>query len=244
MASTSIVGCHTRRYRLCGLHSVRGNHLEISANLTINSKVWDTNTGETLHTLQHNHIVRAIAFPPHKRPQILATGGMEKKLRVFDLSQSASGPENGTANGATTPSSSAPSFEIGAGVHGGTIRSVVWTPDPSVLITACEDKVLRWWDMRSRSSIGTFTLDGPLGSCEMDSLGLNEGEATLSVAAGKNVYFFESNRPATLVKKIETKYEIASVAINGRAGKFVTGSPGDTWVRVWDLETETETGMC
>jgi serine-threonine kinase receptor-associated protein len=76
----------------------------------------------------------------------------------------------------------------------------------------------------------------------MDALGLREGAATLSVAAGKNVYFFESDRPAALVKKVETKYEVASVAINGRAGKFVTGSPGDTWVRVWDLETETETG--
>jgi serine-threonine kinase receptor-associated protein len=103
--------------------------------------------------------------------------------------------------------------------------------------------MLRWWDMRARAPVGSFTLDGPLGSCEMDALGLREGSASLSVAAGKHVYFFESDRPAALVKKIETKYEIASVAINGRAGKFITGSPRDTWVRVWDLESEVETGM-
>jgi serine-threonine kinase receptor-associated protein len=96
--------------------------------------------------------------------------------------------------------------------------------------------------MRARAPVGSFTLDGPLGSCEMDALGVKEGSATLSVAAGKNVYFFESDRPASLVKKVETRYEIASVAINGRLGKFVTGSPGDTWVRVWDLEEEKETG--
>ena len=201
--------------------------------------------------------MRAIAFPPQSRPQILATGGAEKKLRVFDLSlssgsSSTTDPTTSTTNGASAASApaaatsaataQAPSYEIGPGVHTGTIRSVVWTPSPSVLVTACEDRMLRWWDMRARAPVGSFTLDGPLGSCEMDALGLREGSASLSVAAGKNVYFFESDRPAALVKKIETKYEIASVAINGRAGKFITGSPKDTWVRVWDLESEVETG--
>ena len=53
--------------------------------LTVYRKVWDTHTGEALHTLSHNHIVRAVAFPNQPHPQILATGGMEKKLRIYDL---------------------------------------------------------------------------------------------------------------------------------------------------------------
>src|ERR1700760_4834846 len=116
--------------------------------LTICRKVWDTHTGESLHTLQHNHIVRAIAFPPQSRPQILATGGAEKKLRVFDLSLSsgssstAADPTANAPNGASVApapaataaatssatAAQAPSYEIGPGVHTGTIRSVVWTP--------------------------------------------------------------------------------------------------------------------
>ena len=38
---------------------------------------------------------------------------------------------------------------------------------------------------------------------------------------------------------------MASVALHGNAerGKFVTGSAGDTWVRVWDVETEREVEM-
>jgi len=185
--------------------------------------------------LQHNHIVRAVAFPPQTRPQIVATGGMEKKLRVYDLNQSSSDASN-------ADTSTAPCFEIGPGEHEGTIRSVVWTPDPNILVSASEDKKIRWWDMRARSAITSFTLDGTLGTCEMDAIGIKDGCSTLSVAAGKNVYFFDSDKPGELIKKVETKYDIASVAINGKAGKFVTGSPSDTWVRVWDFETGAETG--
>jgi serine-threonine kinase receptor-associated protein len=214
------------------------------------ARVWDTSTGETLHNLPHSHIVRAIAFPPQPRPQILATGGAEKKLRIFDLSR------GGTANGSsgeaspetqTTEASAgspAPSYEIGAGIHQGTIKSIVWTPDSHVLITAADDKKLRWWDLRAQDPIGEYTLDGMVGSCELDSIALKEssGQGTLSVAAGKNVYFFEAERPASLLKHVKTPFEIASVALNGTQRKFVTGQSGDTWVRVWDYDQETELG--
>jgi len=213
------------------------------------AKVWDTQTGETLHTLPHSHIVRAVAFPPQPRPQILATGGAEKKLRIFDLSL---GGGNGGTNGSSSPTntpadsassnSTAPSYEIGPGIHQGGIKSILWTPNSTVLVTAADDKKLRWWDLRAQSPIGEFTLDGLVGSCEIDSIPLTESSShgTLSVAAGKNVYFFEADKPASLLKKVETPYEIASVALHGAQRKFVTGQSGDTWVRVWDYDGENE----
>jgi serine-threonine kinase receptor-associated protein len=216
--------------------------------------VWDTYTGETLHTLQHAHIVRAVAFPPHNNPQILATGGVEKKLRIFDLSradpvpEAATPPANG-ANGFPTPSNgatTAPSYEIGEGVHEGTIRSILWTPDSNILVTAAEDKKLRWWDLRTKAMIGEFELEGTLGSCEIDPIPLREsasGNGTLSVAAGKTVYFFEADRPAQLIKSINVGHDVASVALHGRERKFVTGAVGDTWVRVWDYDSGTEIEM-
>ena len=60
----------------------------LTAYSAIYRKVWDTHTGECLHTLEHGHIVRAVAFPIQFNPQVLATGGMEKKLRIFDLTRS------------------------------------------------------------------------------------------------------------------------------------------------------------
>jgi len=193
--------------------------------LTGPRKVWDTHTGEALHTLSHNHIVRAVAFPNQPQPQILATGGMEKKLRIFDLS-----------------SASPQSYEIGAGVHTGTIKSIVWASDPNILITAAEDKKIRWWDLRQQSTIGEYSVDGPVGTCEMDN---TSSDGTLSVAAGKSVYFFNSASPGSLIKSIKTPYDLASVALHSGLRKFVTGgsSQNDTWVRVWDFDEEKELGM-
>ena len=190
--------------------------------LTLYSKVWDTNTGEALHTLTHNHIVRAVAFPSQPKPQIVATGGMEKKLRIYDLSRD-----------------SATSFEIGAGVHEGTIKSIVWTSDSNIIITAAEDKKIRWWDLRQQKTIGEHEVEGAVGSCE---LGNTSSDGLLSVAAGNSVYFFNSLSPGSLVKSIKTPYEIASVALHSGEGRFVTGgsNQNDTWVRLWDYEKEEE----
>jgi serine-threonine kinase receptor-associated protein len=157
---------------------------------------------------------------------------MEKKLRIFDLSR-----DNTTSSSAVPPS-----YEIGAGVHTGTIKSIVWAADPNILITAAEDKKIRWWDLRQQSTIGEYAVEGVVGTCEMDN---TSSDGTLSVAAGKSVYFFDSKSPGTLIKSIKTPYDIASVALHSGQRKFVTGgsSQNDTWVRVWDFDEEKELGM-
>jgi hypothetical protein len=331
VAISNLVGRCPRGHRLRRLHRVSTQKAPVGTHrLTQRSKVWDTHTGETIHTLQHSHIVRAVAFPPQARPQMLATGGMEKKLRIFDLSLSSGSPPSsnggavaagvtgslasslasslagslagsaagsaagtavpprvGTPNGGTPPpalpasvataaggsgratptaggsgratptpappsagggggggeGTGAPFHELGAGAHGGAIRSIVWAPrDANVLATACEDRALRWWDLRARRAVAEVVLDGAVGTCELDRGGADAGGAILSVAAGNAVYFFDAERPGALVKKVVTPYQIASVACNAAARRFITGSPGDTWVRVWDLDEEKEVG--
>ncbi|KAF2139075.1 uncharacterized protein K452DRAFT_255173 [Aplosporella prunicola CBS 121167] len=225
--------------------------LAATGSADFSAKVWDTHTGEALHTLQHNHIVRAVAFPAQARPQILATGGAEKKLRIFDLSRSSGSGSNSSASSPTgtgagaDAAAAAPSYEIGPGVHEGTIRSIVWANDLNVLITASEDKKIRWWDLRTRSTIGEYAVNGTVGSCELENLGVDgsQGGGVLSVAAGKSAYFFDGRQPATLIKQVETPYELASVALHAGQGKFVTGSSGDTWVRVWDFNEGNELEM-
>lgn len=204
--------------------------LAATGSADFSAKVWDTFTGEALCTLQHNHIVRAVAFPPTAgRPTMMATGGMEKKLRIFDLTHATSGVAD------------TPSYEIGAAEHQGAIKSIIWSRDPNIMTTAADDKKIRWWDLRTRSPIAAHTIDAVPLSCELNgSLSPSSPEGTVTVAAGKNIYFFDNAHPGQLIKHIATNREVASVALNGEARKFVTGSPGDTWVHVWDYDTEQE----
>ncbi|KAB8253871.1 WD40-repeat-containing domain protein [Aspergillus pseudonomiae] len=208
------------------------------------AKVWDTHTGECLHTLQHSHIVRAVAFPMQPSPQVLATGGFEKKLRIFDLSRSNSGSNSSSP---TFPASTGEngtgvtSYEIGPGVHGGTIKSIVWNQDYNILTTAAEDRKIRWWDLRSRHPVIEYTVEGTIGSCELNTLAVRPNDpGILTVAAGKSVYLFDGSSPGRLLKKTDFRYEVASAAVNNETGRLVTGSADDTWARVYDLRTDEE----
>jgi len=49
------------------------------------SKVWDTYSGDMLHSFTHNHIVRTVALDPSASH--LLTAGDEKKMRLFDLNR-------------------------------------------------------------------------------------------------------------------------------------------------------------
>jgi serine-threonine kinase receptor-associated protein len=211
------------------------------------AKVWDTHTGESLHTLQHKHIVRAVAFPSQPRPAILATGGAEKILRIFDLSRSSPtspvGHPNGVSNGAHgAHSAPPPSYEIGPGTHGGTIKSIVWGTDPNILVTAADDQKIRWWDLRTRAVVSEFAVDGVVGSCELNSLAHDASNGVLSVAAGKSVYFFDGLASRRLLKTVKTNQDVVSVALHAESRRFVTGGTSDTWVRVYDYDEGVELG--
>lgn len=211
-----------------------------------NSKIWDTHTGECKHTLQHSHICRAVAFPIQPSPQVVATGGFEKKLRIFDLTRSggsnSSSPTSATPNTDASPSA-VTSYEIGPGVHGGTIKSIVWNQDYNILTTAAEDRKIRWWDLRSRHPVVEYAVEGTIGSCELNSLAVRPNDAgILTVAAGRSVYLFDGLSPGRLLKKIDFRYEVASAAVNNETSRLVTGSAEDTWARVYDVRTEEELG--
>ena len=85
-------------------------------------KVWDTYSGDCLHSFPHNHIVRSVALSPGMTH--LLTGGQEKKVRIFDLNR----PE------------AEPSFLCDSGPlsHEGTLKSVVWVGEHTG-VTASED---------------------------------------------------------------------------------------------------------
>jgi serine-threonine kinase receptor-associated protein len=200
-----------------------------TASADFTAKVWDTHTGECLYTLTHNHIVRAVAYPPDNS-DLLATGGMEKKLRIFDLSEPRpeGDDEKISQDGVTIKADAA--FEIGAGIHKATIKFIVWTRDPNVLVTASGD-TLRWFDLPTRSVIKEEVLDGEIGSCEffapapevIESSDIGGGLPVLAVAAGKSVYFWGGNRAADELKRAKVNYKVASVALDTKNRKYIVG---------------------
>ena len=225
--------------------------LAVTGSADFSAKVWDTHTGEALHTLQHNHIVRAVAFPSSPSPTILATGGAEKKLRIWDLTRSSDGAvPNGSNAGEIS------SYEIGAGVHQGTIRSILWAPnDPNVLVTAADDKKIRWWDLRDQKMAGEHALNDPINSCELNTKSpttsangvqavngtTSASGSVLTLAAGKSIYLFDKPFSPSQPSKVHTlSQEVSSCAVNLPAQKFVIGSGSDTWVHVHDLATGEE----
>lgn len=210
------------------------------------SRVWDTHSGETLYTLQHNHIVRCVAFPPDQG-SLLATGGAEKILRIFDLARVAQ-----TSNGSSTPNDrtvigAEAAFEIGSGVHKGTIKAIVWTNNPNILVTAADDKIIRWWDLRTREVVQELPVSGEIGTCEFTNVkpqpgDIGDGYPVLCIAAGKNVYFYGGQEARILIKSVSLPYDVASVALHPSQRKFVTGGIKDTWAKVYNYDNEQELG--
>lgn len=178
---------------------------------------------------------------------------MEKKLRIFDLSRVAQIPaalNTAPANGAPDPTviSAEEGFEVGPGIHKGMIKAIVWTRDPNVLVTACDDKVIRWWDLRTRTVVQEQNISGDVGACEFSNVkgdpnDIGDGYPVLTIAAGKTVYFYGGHNARTLLKSVELPYEVASAALHPSQRKFVTGGTRDTWAKVYDYDTEEEMGM-
>ena len=175
----------------------------------------------------------------------MATGAQDKKLKIFDLSRGGSAAPSDQTNGSspTTATTTSEGHEIGAGEHGGSVKSIVWNVDYNIITTACEDKTLRWWDLRIQRPIATYKTDRDITSCELSTNKAEDSDpGVLSVAVGQSCLFFDAGRPGDLIKQVKFDHEVASVAINPSRGRFVTGGGKDTWVRVWDFAQEKELG--
>lgn len=214
--------------------------LALTGSADFSARLWDTFSGECLAVLSHSHIVRAVAFQMGTdKTTTVATGGMEKRLRIWNIEAAVpAATANADVPHGTSEIAADQATEVAEGVHGGTIKSIVWTSDPNVLITAADDGYIRWFDLQTpATAIASHAVEGAIGSCEMGDMLRGMDAGVLSVAAGKNVYLFDSAQK-TLIKRIDAGHVVSSVAVCGPTRQFVTGASGDTWVRVWDYDTE------
>lgn len=177
-------------------------------------------------------------------------------MRIFDITEMKPQPADPEAKPDGNPKpeeftiQSASAFEIGAGVHTASIKFIVWTKDPNILVTA-SDNTLRWFDVPSKSVIKQEVLDGEIGSCEFSSLApeytsesdIGGGLPILAVAAGKSVYFWGGMRAMDNLKRTHMNYKVASVAVDPKGRKFVVGEDMPaTWAKVYRWDDDSEIG--
>ena len=182
---------------------------------------------------------------------MIATGGFEKKLRIFDLAERSHQndlPSNGPVE--TVVLEAATAFEIGAGVHKDSIKFIAWTNVPTILVTA-SGNTLRWFDIPTVSCFREEVLDGEIKSCEVVALApeysdpkdIGGGKPVLAVAAGKTVYFWNGDQFDNKIKSFELSHGVASVGLDLRGRKFAVGEEPGTWVRVYSWDDGREIGM-
>lgn len=63
--------------------------LSFFSSFYLHSKIWDSLSGEELHSFTHKHIVKSVDFDEDGTQ--LLTGSNEKLLRIFDLNQPEAG---------------------------------------------------------------------------------------------------------------------------------------------------------
>lgn len=119
----------------------------------------------------------------------------------------------------------------------GTIKSLVWDDGQSgvIGISASEDGIVKWWDLRTLKDVSSFDMGEPINSMEMV-----HGGGTLSVTSGKTVHFLDilGQHPPV---SIPLPHAVSSASLHPiYRDRFVVGSASDPWVRVYDLDSGQE----
>jgi serine-threonine kinase receptor-associated protein len=180
------------------------------------AKIWDAIDGSELASLKHRHIVKSVDFS-HDSTKLL-TGARDKLLRVFDL--------NGNPTEATAP--------LFSHAHPAAVTQVTWTNDEHLVVSGCDDGVLRTLDVRSDNIVQEMNFGaGGITDIEMSQDGLE-----LVVAAGKKVMFLNVAKPTALeiIKTHECKLNVHSVSLHADKTTFLTAGT-DLWVYEYDYET-------
>mmetsp|Transcript_17363 Transcript_17363/g.43253 ORF Transcript_17363/g.43253 Transcript_17363/m.43253 type:complete len:308 (-) Transcript_17363:81-1004(-) len=183
-----------------------------SADYTV--KVWDTLSGDMLHSLEHKRIVKGCAFSSESKN--IVTGGFDKVVRIFDM-------DNLDAD---------PSEFVGAD---GNIRCVRFLPGNELIVAGSSDGKVRMWDRRSGEVVNTADIGASVNAIELSYDG-----TTLCVCGGKNVAILNS-ADLSLVQSFQLSIEVEAVSLHPSKETFVAGGSTDFWVRTFNASTGEET---
>ena len=113
------------------------------------AKLWDALTGDQLHEFNCGHIVKSVDFSEDSGS--LLCGGKFKKLKIFDLQ------------------TLQPKMDIEG--HTAGVKSALFLPNGTTAVSGGEDKVLRVWDLNSRSEIKKVEVQKEITSMQLSTDG-------------------------------------------------------------------------
>lgn len=185
----------------------------LSASADFSARVWNAITGDEMFSFQHKHIVRTAHFSQDSH--YVLTGGMEKIIRIYDLSRPEADPlvMEGSSTG---------------------IRIGLWFDNDNTILSASQDVGgIRLWDTRTLQPARTLDTPEPVTSIEVS----RDGQM-MTTTDGKDIKFWDTNK-WEVVKSYSMEYLTESASLNPEKTKFVAGGE-DMWVRIFDFETGEE----
>lgn len=168
---------------------------------------------ELVHTLQHESVVCCVRFSADGR--YVATG-CNRSAQIYEVD-----------SGEKVCVLQDENIDHGGDLY---IRSVCFSPDGKYLATGAEDKLIRVWDIQSKTIRNTFSgHDQDIYSLDFS----RDGHTIASGSGDRTVRLWDINTGEnTLVLTIEDG--VTTVAISPDA-KFVAAGSLDKSVRVWDM---------
>ena len=157
----------------------------ISGSADFSARIWDATDGNCLLTLPHEHIVRCVDLNGDGSRAI--TGGHEKKLRLWNIQQLLADPATVSSSSSLASSSREFTQDNSKSAHDGVIKSVVWDERNNQIISAGEDRCVKFWDLDSFKCIHIIETDAPITSMER----CHDERGTISLTYGNVVDFID-----------------------------------------------------
>ncbi|GAA5941902.1 WD40 repeat domain-containing protein [Sporobolomyces koalae] len=217
--------------------------LAVTASADFSAKLWDASSGNCLLTLPHSHIVRTCDLAPSSSGSDnlsttkVLTAGHEKLVRLWNLEQ---------YNQTLSPPSTFEGQEVGPECvlelrdqdkktsHDGTVKKVVFGRDETTCVSMGEDKLVKWWDLRSLEKTHEWS---PPNNESITSMEKSHDSSLLALTHGQSVTFLHLETHEVLFSHT-LPYSPSSASLHPLVrDKFVTGSLDDEWVRVHSVET-------
>ncbi|XP_077493148.1 serine-threonine kinase receptor-associated protein wmd [Amblyomma americanum] len=176
------------------------------------AKLWNAVAGEELHTFSHPHIVRCVDFD--SEGVRLLTGSNDKTLRIFDVNKE----------------DAAPTMLKG---HTSAIKKVLFLQDDKRIVSASDDKSVRFWDYVGGTEVGRLDLPSAPSDLELTP------DGTMLVVTHGHMVSTWSTETLEKLKEFQIPSQVNSASLLPDKSVFVCGGE-DFKMYKFEYETGTE----